>query len=152
MAEQRSETIVVKTRRGCNPSCCGCHCALPVLLVPVLTLLAWVQAFAREEPSGPDWTFNQPVSYSGPMDSAEWIMDAPTVGGSIATLPNYSTFPFDPNTVNGNSNPALVASDGGELVKVSTVYSIPSTPDTGPNEADGFNMAYGSQAPTPPSS
>jgi hypothetical protein len=100
------------------------------------------------------WTFSppSPISYSGPMDSAEWIMEAPTVGGSIATLPTYNTFPFDPNSVNGNSSPALVASDGGELVKGSTVYSIPSTPDTGQNEADGFNMAYGSTAPNPPSS
>jgi len=39
MAGQRPETIVVKTRRGCNPSCCGCHCALPVLLVPAAVTL-----------------------------------------------------------------------------------------------------------------
>jgi putative membrane protein insertion efficiency factor len=53
MAGQRPETIVVKTRRGCNPSCCGCHCALPVLLVPVLTVSAWVHALVRQDPAGP---------------------------------------------------------------------------------------------------
>jgi len=42
MPAQRPETIVVKTDRGCNPSCCGCPCALPALLVPVLILSAWV--------------------------------------------------------------------------------------------------------------
>jgi uncharacterized protein len=45
MDAQRPEKIVVVTRRGCNPSCCGCHCLIPVLLVPALTLSAWVHAF-----------------------------------------------------------------------------------------------------------
>jgi putative membrane protein insertion efficiency factor len=44
MATERPQKIVVKTDRGCNPSCCGCHCVLPVLLLPVLTLAAWVHA------------------------------------------------------------------------------------------------------------
>ena len=49
MAAQRPEKIVVKTDRGCNPSCCGCHCALPVLLVPALTLSAWVHAVVARQ-------------------------------------------------------------------------------------------------------
>ena len=50
MAGQRPEKIVVKTDRGCNPSCCGCHCAVAALLVPVLTLSAWVHALlARQD-------------------------------------------------------------------------------------------------------
>jgi putative membrane protein insertion efficiency factor len=55
MAAQRPEKIVVVTDRGCNPSCCGCHCMLPVLLVPAFTLSAWVHAVvARHDiaPSG----------------------------------------------------------------------------------------------------
>jgi hypothetical protein len=95
------------------------------------------------------WTFSKSASYTGPADSAEWIMEAPTVGGKIATMPNFDTFAFDPDSVNGNANPSLVASDGGELLKGRKVVSIPSDPDS---DTDGFNMAYGSVAPSPPSS
>jgi putative membrane protein insertion efficiency factor len=49
VAAQRPERIVIETDRGCNPSCCGCHCALPVLLVPLLTLSAWVRATAANQ-------------------------------------------------------------------------------------------------------
>jgi hypothetical protein len=95
------------------------------------------------------WTFVKSASYSGPADSAEWIMEAPTVGGKIATLPTYETFAFDPDSANGNANPSLVANDGGELLKGRKIVSIPSDPDS---DTDGFNMAYGSHAPSPPSS
>jgi Peptidase A4 family len=95
------------------------------------------------------WTFIKSASYTGPADSAEWIMEAPTVGGKIATMPNFETFAFDPDSVNGNANPSLVVSDGGELLKGRKVVSIPSNPDS---DTDGFNMAYGSVAPNPPSS
>jgi len=94
------------------------------------------------------WTFSKQASYSGSADSAEWIMETPTVGGRIATMPTYNTFAFDPDSVNGNANPSLVASDGGELVSGRNVVSIPSNPDS---DTDGFNMAYGSSAPNPPS-
>ena len=53
MAAQRPEKIVVKTDRGCNPSCCGCHCALPVLLVPALTLSAWAHAVVARQDIAP---------------------------------------------------------------------------------------------------
>jgi putative membrane protein insertion efficiency factor len=52
VAAQRPERIVVKTDRGCNPACCGCHCALPVLLVPALTLSAWAHALVARQDIG----------------------------------------------------------------------------------------------------
>ena len=75
-------------------------------------------------------------------------MEAPTVGGSVATIPRFSTFPFDPGTANGTS-PNLVASEGGELIQNNAIVSIPSAPDA---DADGFSMAFGSVAPAPPAS
>jgi Peptidase A4 family len=95
------------------------------------------------------WTFTITVPYSGPETSAEWIMEAPTVGGKIATMPNYNNFTFDPGYVNGANNPSLHDSDGGELIQKGKVDSIPSAPDS---DTDGFTMAYGSIAPNPPSS
>jgi hypothetical protein len=99
------------------------------------------------------WTFTQSVTYTGPGTSAEWIMEAPTVGGRVAPLANYaSPTTFDPGTVNGVS-PGLVASEGGEMVTGSNrraqVISIPSGPDS---DTDGFNVAYGSTPPSPPTS
>jgi hypothetical protein len=91
------------------------------------------------------WTFTKTTPYTGPGASAEWIMEAPTVG-RIATLPNYTTFPFDKGTVNGSS-PGLVAINGGELIQNHQVVSIPSSPDP---DSDGFAMAYGPSAPSAP--
>jgi hypothetical protein len=104
--------------------------------------------------AGNGWTFTKSVVYTGPGASAEWIMEAPTVGGRIAPLAHYSSpTAFDPGTVDGSLNPGLVASNGGELIqgsrRFSQVVSIPSGPD---NDTDGFNISYGATAPSPPSS
>lgn len=99
------------------------------------------------------WTFSIPVTYTGPGASAEWIMEAPTVGGRIAPLAHYaSPTTFDPGTANGAS-PGLVASEGGELVqghgRNAQALSTPSGPDA---DVDGFNISYGSIAPPVPAS
>lgn len=112
------------------------------------------------------WTFTKSLAYSGPGESAEWIIEAPTVGNRQSAIADYSTTEFDPGfltsltgtvQVNGGAftSPGLVASDGGELVAESgrrgyTVTSIPSTPDTATHSA--FNMAYGATAPPAPTS
>jgi len=88
-------------------------------------------------------------TYSGPGTSAEWIEEAPSVGGHTATLANYSSpDTFDPGTANGD-NPGLIAADGGVMIQRNTQVSTPSVPD---NDTDGFNMAYGRAAPPPPGS
>ncbi len=94
-------------------------------------------------------SFSTVQAYSGPQTSAEWVEEAPTVGGRIAPLAHYSSpQAFDPGTVDGR-NPGLVASDGGEMIQQGKVVSIPSNPDS---DNDGFNVSYGSIAPPPPSS
>jgi hypothetical protein len=92
--------------------------------------------------------FTTVQAYTGPGTSAEWIEEAPSVGGRTAPLAHYSSpQTFDPGTVNG-ANPHLTASNGGEMVQT-RVVSIPSNPDS---DTDGFNVSYGSTAPAPPSS
>jgi peptidase A4-like protein len=110
--------------------------------------------------SGSKWTitlsdvttgksFTTIQSYSGPGASVEWIEEAPTVGGRVATLATYSSpDTFDPGTSNGG-NPGLTAADGGVMVQHGAQVSTPSTPDV---DADGFNMAYGASAPSAPGS
>jgi Peptidase A4 family len=93
--------------------------------------------------------FNTTRSYSGPMTSAEWIEEAPSVGGRTATLAHYaSPEKFDLGTVNG-SNPVLVAADSGVMIQGQVQVSSPSRPDS---DTDGFNMAHGSISPAPPAS
>lgn len=111
--------------------------------------------------SGTSWTitikdvttgksFSTVQSYTGPGASVEWIEEAPTVGGHVATLARYSSpDTFDPGTVNGGGNPSLTAADGGVMIQKRAQVSTPSAPD---GDTDGFNMAYGSTAPTAPTS
>jgi Peptidase A4 family len=100
-----------------------------------------------------DTTRNQSFSiqrtYTGPGTSVEWVEEAPTVGGHIATLAHYtSPDTFDPGTANGG-NPGLTAANGGVMIQKHRQVSTPSVPD---GDTDGFNMAYGSTAPAPPAS
>lgn len=109
--------------------------------------------------SGSSWTitisdntggqsFTTVQSYSGPQTSAEWIEEAPTVGGRTAKLAHYGLATFDPGTVNGG-NPGLTASESGVMIQRGVQVSTPSVPDS---DTDGFNMAYGSRTPSPPNS
>lgn len=94
-------------------------------------------------------SFSTIQSYSGAETSAEWIEEAPTVGGRIAPLAHYSSpQTFDPGTIN-RANPRLTSADGGEMIQQGQVVSIASNPD---GDTDGFNVSYGSVQPAPPPS
>jgi hypothetical protein len=92
------------------------------------------------------WMFTTQQAYSGPASSAEWIEEAPTIGGHVATLAHYGLTAFDPGTVNGGS-PDLITHDGGVMIQHLTQVSTPSVPDTG---GDGFAIQYGSTSPSAP--
>jgi len=112
---------------------------------------SWTMTLADNAPSHP-WSFTMgPITYTGPGASAEWIMEAPTVGGRVAPLAHYSTFAFDSGTVNGVA-PGLTANEGGEIIQGSQVVSIPSGPDKDLVLPDGFAIAYGSTPPATPAS
>jgi hypothetical protein len=93
-------------------------------------------------------SFTTTKTYAGPHASAEWIEEAPSVGGQVAPLANYSHATFDPGTVNA-ANPKLTASEGGVMIQNGVQVSTPSKPD---RDTDGFRTAYGATAPAPPSS
>jgi hypothetical protein len=94
-------------------------------------------------------SFTTVQTYTGPETSAEWIEEAPTVGGRVATLANYGLAPFDPGTVNNNASPNFTPAQRGVMVQNGAQVSTPSSPD---GDADGFNAQYGSATPSPPSS
>jgi Peptidase A4 family len=93
-------------------------------------------------------SFTTAQSYSGPLTSAEWIEEAPTVGGRVAPLAHYGTTVFDPGAVNGNT-PALITADGGVMIQHRAQVSTPSLPD---GDTDGFGVQYGASVPSAPSS
>ncbi len=90
-------------------------------------------------------------SYDGPGASAEWIMEAPTIGGRVAPLAKYSVSTFKGAAVANSggplANPDFSIADGGYMVQHRSVVSIPSNPRKTGND---FNIAYGSTAPTAP--
>jgi hypothetical protein len=94
-------------------------------------------------------------SYSGPGASAEYVVEAPEVNGSIATLADYGSEAFGvPSTLTVNGSAVkLAAGTGGEMEQGgffgfgASVVSVPSNP--GPN-GDDFDTAYGSKAPSAP--
>jgi hypothetical protein len=92
-------------------------------------------------------------TYAGQGTSAEWILEAPQVGGRIATLAQYGSTDFDLGTAN-QAPLALPGGSSGELVAGnffrSTVVSIASAPDAGSAPGDGFAVNYGSVAPAAP--
>ncbi len=114
---------------------------------------------SQNSPGGSQWTielvdnttgagFTTTQTYTGPGASAEWIEEAPTVGGRVATLADYTEATFNPGSVNGGNNPSLVVNDGGVMVQKRQQVSTPSLPD---HDTDGFNVAYGSTTPSAPS-
>jgi hypothetical protein len=91
-------------------------------------------------------SFSTVQNYTGPQTSAEWIEEAPQVGGKVATLAHYGQSTFDPGTVN-SGNPHLTSDDSGVMVQKGVQVSTPSLPD---GDTDGFNVAYGSAIPAAP--
>ena len=135
---------------GCTPSSATCGEVVPGdPMTASITLTGGNGSITLTNGSaGHGWTYTTTISYSGPGLSAEWIMEAPSSITGVLPLANYGSTVFDPGTVNGG-NPGLVAADGGDLVQNGRIVSIPSGPD---HDTDGFAIAYGSTAPSPPAS
>jgi hypothetical protein len=120
------------------------------------------------------WTYSTYQLYLGSGTSAEWVVEAPQVGGSVATLAHYSfgtsnglgttTGDFDSAGVykavvaGGTPAPppapptvsaALTASEAGVMVQSNVQVSTPSNPD---RAATAYNAAYGATAPGAPTS
>ena len=93
-------------------------------------------------------TFSTRQKYSGPLTSAEWIQEAPTVGLRVAPLADDGTVEFDNCQANG-MNPAFTISDSGVMAKRGgrVVISTPSPPNSAGN---GFAVAFGNVEPPPP--
>ena len=83
-------------------------------------------------------------AYSGSASSAEWIEEAPIVGGRTTLLAAHSTVVFDHGSLDGR-NPGLVSLNAGAMIRRGFLADTPSAPDA---DADGFALAE--QATSPP--
>lgn len=111
------------------------------------------------------WSFTTSQPYSGTGTSAEWILEAPQVGGRIATLAHYNYTTNPPSNGTGDFDDAGVpmsvpagvsspppsytspglsyASDSGVMIQNNAQVSTPGNTD-----GNAFNILYGSTAPT----
>jgi hypothetical protein len=85
------------------------------------------------------FTTNQ--TYNGPAQSAEWIVEAPTVNGSQVALAGYTETSFAFFSAMGPQNNVTRVIMVQNGVQVSTPSTLDST---------SFNVAYGSVTPSPP--
>jgi hypothetical protein len=109
------------------------------------------------------WTFTTTQAYGGAGTSAEWVMEAPEVNGSIAALADYA-FPagsagagdFNTATVGPTIGAPLVgaglvyANDAGVMIQNNAQVSTPGPQDQPASQA--FNALYGATAPAAPTS
>ena len=91
-------------------------------------------------------TFSINKTYTGPATSVEWIQEAPTVGGTIATLAHYGKTYFINCGFDG-ANIGFTAGNRGIMIQNGKHVSTPSQPS---KEGNGFEVAYGAKTPAPP--
>jgi hypothetical protein len=92
--------------------------------------------------------FTTNLSYASTNSSAEWVHEAPTVGGAQARLASTGKATFDHGTVNGST----VIGSAGTNHEIELVGGTRATPSGLDSDRDGFAVADGSRAPPPPSS
>lgn len=91
-------------------------------------------------------TFRKHLSYASSLRSAEWIHEAPTVGGTQATLASTTPAVFDPGFVNGST----VIGSGGTVNRIQLIGLVDATPSNLDSDNNGYQIADGSAVPPPP--
>jgi hypothetical protein len=111
------------------------------------------------------WQFQTLQAYNGPGTSAEWIVEAPSIGGKIATLNPYTinapagVGDFDKagtlSTIGGSSVPTYKIgtlnynNDAGAMIQNNVQVSTPGNPDS---SLKAFGVQYGANTPATPTS
>ena len=90
------------------------------------------------------WSFSQQFSYVTPGTTAEWIEEATTVNGSVATLPDYGSTTFTDLGAGGTGlssatlYPIYMDSQSGAIISYPADFNA---------SADSFSLFYGSPDP-----
>ncbi|TNC22347.1 G1 family glutamic endopeptidase [Amycolatopsis alkalitolerans] len=96
---------------------------------------SWVISLA-DDTTGKSWSATK--TYTGPGQSAEFVQEAPTVGGSQSAVAHFSTFGFR-NLKVDSAGPGLVSSEKIILRQNGVDYATPSNPNS---SGDGFTVSY----------
>ncbi len=93
--------------------------------------------------------YASPSQYQDPLpdrSTAEWIMEAPTVGGSITTLPNFGTVTFTncSATINGTTGPINASSWQSQAENLSSNGVTYDTTSVLNHSGTGFTVLYDS--------
>ena len=89
--------------------------------------------------------FSEPFAYSGTGSSAEWIEEAPTVGGGQSTLADFGSASFS-NMADTNSGSPAVTPTHLDMVTSSNINDVIATPGSIANNA--FTITYTGPVPT----
>jgi hypothetical protein len=99
------------------------------------------------------WYFQQDYQYAGPGTSAEWIEEAPTVGGQQSSAANWGTVHFAGtgteigatwySTDLTSANAMDLVNSGGKIIAAPGPISIPGN-------GQSFADVFGTPAPPPP--
>ncbi len=97
------------------------------------------------------WTWTKTVSYSASQNSAEWILESPTVNGSQTTLPNVSTAYFGPTStfVKGGKSQTISQGNPVKILMVTKKGKREATPSalTGGQQFDDCSWVSSCSAP-----
>jgi hypothetical protein len=97
-------------------------------------------------------SFTKNLTYHSTESSAEWIHEAPEVGGSIVDIATTTNADFDHGTVNGST----VIGSAGAQHRIQLVGASPgdtkATPSKLDSDRDGIAVADGTTVPKPPAS
>jgi len=122
----------------------------------------WTITLTDTSTAHASWTYTITQPYAGAGTSAEWVVEAPDVNGSTATIADYD-FPTQ-SASSGDFNTAKVATsiggplsgaglnfanDAGTLIQNNQQVSTPGQPDFAQT---AFNSLYGATAPGQPTS
>lgn len=87
------------------------------------------------------WSFSKTVSYRSTRSSAEWILEAPTVGGIQTKLPGLSTAAFGPTStyVTNGVTHTIAQGNPNKILMVTRSGKREATPSALASDAQSFN-------------
>lgn len=93
------------------------------------------------------WSFNKTVSYNSSRSSAEWILEAPTVGGTQTKLPGLSTSKFGPTStyVTNGASHTIAQGNPDKILMQTNSGSREATPSALASNGQSFNDCAYSQ-------
>lgn len=87
------------------------------------------------------WSFSKTVSYNSSRSSAEWILEAPTVGGTQSKLPGLSTSKFGPTStyVTNGASHTIAQGNPDKILMQTRSGSREATPSALASNGQSFN-------------